>query len=373
MKTTTLTTLGALALTTAAAHAGGIDRSGQSILAIFEKGNYAELSFGRVSPDVSGNATATYGGFASGDMAGDYNQIGMAVKTDLTSSLSMALILDQPFGANVAYPVLGTPPATYYAAGSTATLKTTALTGVLKYTTANNLSVYGGMRYEKMSAEASIPFVASYTADSDNSGAVGYLIGAAWEKPEIALRVALTYNSKISHDFNVVETSLLTGGRPLPGTTTVDSPQSVNLDFQTGVAKDTLVFGSIRWVDWSEFEIAPAHYAALTSGGALVDYDSDTITYTLGVGRRFNENWAGAVSIGYEGAVGGFASNLGPTDGRTSITLGATYTKDNLKISGGVSYVMIGDAETTLNDVIASGQFTDNSALGVGIRIGYSF
>lgn len=365
----TLTTLGALALTTAAAHAGGIDRSGQSILAIFEKGDYAELSFGRVSPSVSGNATAPYGGFASGDMAGDYNQIGMAVKTDLSERLAFALILDQPFGADVDYPA-GT---NYYAQGSTATLTTTALTGVLKYTTASNVSVYGGLRYETMSAEASVPFVASYTAESNSSSAVGYLVGVAYEKPEIALRVALTYNSKISHDFDVDETSLFTGGGVLSSTTEVNSPQSINLDFQSGVAKDTLVFGSIRWVDWSEFEIAPDHYGVLTSGGKLVSYDSDTVTYSLGVGRRFNEHWAGAVSIGYEAPTGGYASNLGPTDGKKSITIGATYTKDNLKISGGVSYVVIGDAETTLNDVIASGDFTDNSAVGVGFRIGYSF
>ena len=366
----TLTTLGALALTTAAAHAGGIDRSGQSILAIFEKGDYAELSFGRVMPDVSGVATAPYGGFASGDMAADYNQIGMAVKTDLSKNLSFALILDQPFGADVNYPVLAVPPAVYYAAGSTATLTTTALTGVLKYTTESNVSVYGGLRYEEMNARASVPFVASYRVSSDTSGAAGYLVGVAYEKPEIALRVALTYNSKISHDFNTVESSLLTGGLDVASTTTVNSPQSVNLDFQTGVAKDTLVFGSIRWVDWSSFVIDPTNYPPASP---LVSYDNDTVTYSLGIGRRFNENWAGAISVGYEGKSGGFASNLGPTDGKKSITIGATYTKDNLKISGGVSYVMIGDAQTTLNGTTASGQFTDNSALGVGFRIGYSF
>ena len=366
----TLTTLGALALTTAAAHAGGIDRSGQSVLAIFEKGNYAELSFGRVMPDVSGVAAAGLGGFASGDMAGDYNQIGMAVKTDLGPRLAFALILDQPFGADVSYPVLAAPPAVYYAAGSTATLKTTALTGVLKYTTESNVSVYGGLRYEEMSAKANVPFVASYKVASDTSGAVGYLVGVAYEKPEIALRVALTYNSKISHDLNTVESSLLTGGLDVASTTSVDSPQSVNLDFQTGIAKDTLLFGSVRWVDWSSFVIDPTNYPPASP---LVSYDDNTVTYSLGVGRRFNENWAGAISVGYEGKSGGFASNLGPTDGKASITLGATYTKDNLKISGGISYVMIGDAQTTLNGTTAAAEFKDNSAVGVGFRIGYSF
>jgi long-chain fatty acid transport protein len=49
MKRLTLaaTTLVAVAGT---AQAGGIDRSGQSVQALFEKGNYVELSFGAVSP-----------------------------------------------------------------------------------------------------------------------------------------------------------------------------------------------------------------------------------------------------------------------------------------------------------------------------------
>ena len=79
------------------------------------------------------------------------------------------------------------------------------------------------------------------------------------------------------------------------------------------------------------------------------------------------------MSIGFEDQVGGYASNLGPTDGKKSLTIGVSYTKDNMKISGGISYVEIGTAETTLNGAIASGVFKGNSAVGVGIKIGYSF
>ena len=46
--------LAALLLTTAAAQAGGIDRTGQRFDGFFQPGNYAELSFGMVSPSVSG-------------------------------------------------------------------------------------------------------------------------------------------------------------------------------------------------------------------------------------------------------------------------------------------------------------------------------
>ena len=370
------TALGALALSTSLAQAGGIDRSGQSISAIFEKGNYVELSFGRVKPKVSGTQQLTVSddsktGALSGDMAADYNQVGLAVKTNLSEKLDLGLILDQPFGANVAYPLIINTSGAYYAATSTATLKTSAITSVLKYRTSENFSVFGGLRYETMSAEASVPFVAGYTVKSDSSSAMGYLVGVAYEKPEIALRVALTYNSKIKHNFTVDET--LSTPAALTAATTVNSPQSVNLEMQSGVAKDTLAFASVRWVNWSAFDISPNLYKVATSGKSLVSYDDDTITYTLGVGRKFSDNWAGSISLGYEKSTGGYASNLGPTDGRISVTVGAAYTMDKVKISGGLSYIQIGDAQTTLTSTSASGSFTSNHAVGAGMKIAYFF
>lgn len=367
-----LTALGALALTTGMATAGGIDRSGQSILSIFEKGNYAEFSFGSISPSVGGTAIAVpvpgLNGASSGDMAGDYTQFSLSVKTALTDSFDLGLIIDQPFGANVSYPT-GTA---YYAQGSVATLKTTALTAIAKYRLANNISFLGGLRYQTMQAAADIPFIPSsgYAVDSDTAADFGYVAGVAYEKPEIALRVALTYNSKITHDFTTVETSVLQGYVPTETATPVVTPQSVNLEFQSGVAKDTLVFGSVRWVDWNNFEINPPLYPPAT---ALVSYDSDTVTYSLGVGRRLSENWAAAITLGYEDPVGGFSSNLGPTDGKKSISLGGTYTRDSMKISAGLSYVEIGDTATTLDGINTAANFTGNSAIAVGIKVGFTF
>jgi long-subunit fatty acid transport protein len=360
-----ITTLGAVALTAGAAQAGGIDRSGQSTSILFEKGNYAEFSFGRVSPKVSGDRL----GVASGDMAGDYNQITGALKYQINDRLSAALIVDQPFGADVSYPT-GTG---YVFSGSTATINTMAMTGLLKYTTASNISVYGGLKYQTMSAEASVlPTSAAYTGNADRDGGFGYVVGAAYEKPEIALRVALTYSSKVKHDFAVSETSAFTRGTSLSSTTEVETPQSLNLDFQSGVAKDTLVFGSIRWVDWSSFKISPAHYAALFSDD-LVSYDKDTITYSLGVGRKLNDTWAVSASVGYEKHIGSRSANLGPTDGKKSLTLAAVYTRDNMKITSGISYVDIGDTYTITDRSGTRGNFTNNHAVGVGIKVGYSF
>jgi long-subunit fatty acid transport protein len=126
-----LATLGATV-----AHAGGIERTNQVVGIIFEEGTYAEFSFGYVDPSVSGVATATSPtpGASSGNMVEAYTLAGAAFRMDLNESLSFGLIFDQPYGADVAYPV-GTG---YFAQGSTATLNANALTAVLRYEFAGN-------------------------------------------------------------------------------------------------------------------------------------------------------------------------------------------------------------------------------------------
>jgi long-subunit fatty acid transport protein len=381
MKRRLLATAAAAALCAGSAHAGGIERTSQVVGIIFEPGTYAELSFGYVDPSVSGVATAfsPTPGASSGNMVESYSLVGAAFRMDINDALSFGVIFDQPYGADVAYP-RGTG---YFAQGSTATFDSNALTAVARYEFAGNYDIFGGVRYQTISANAFIPFVtapalpgivapgAPYQATGERDGGVGWLIGAAYEIPEIALRVALTYNSSIEHEINTIENSAL-GSQT--STTPVDTPQSVNLDFQTGVAEDTLLFGAVRWVDWSEFDISPEDYAILTRGASLVSYDSDTTTFVLGLGRRLNEQWTVSGRVAYEAPTGGFASNLGPTDGQTTVALAAQYTVGQTEISGGISYTDIGNAETTLGSTgRAASSFTGNSAWGAGIRIGYTF
>ncbi|MCU0827512.1 MAG: outer membrane protein transport protein [Tabrizicola sp.] len=357
-----LSTAAAMAAAATAVHAGGVERSTQSVAILFEQGRYAELSFGHFSPDVSGSVGG--GALSSGDMSSSYNTFSLGYKMDLGDRMALAVILDQPIGADVAYPN-GTG---YPLQGTTADLSSTAVTALLRYRFDNNVSVYGGLRAQSVKGTVNIRFpaigLANYGMETSRELDFGYVVGVAWEKPEIAARVALTYNSAITHNLDSTETGL--AAIPLTGSFETEVPQSVNLEFQTGIAKDTLLFGSIRWVEWSAFVIDPPFYPAPL--GNLVDYESDRITYNLGVGRRFNENWSAAVTLGYEEADGEVTGNLGPTDGFASIGLAATYTMDNVKITGGIRYVDIGDATTSIG-----ANFEGNSGVGVGIRIGYTF
>lgn len=344
-----LTAAAALAAAATGAEAGGVERSSQSVAILFEQGRYAEISWGHFSPDVSGTAF----GASSGDMAPSFNSWSLGYKMDIGDRMSFAMILDQPIGANIDYPT-GTG---YALAGTTAELSSSAITALLRYRFENNVSVYGGLRYQTVHGEVALS--SGYTMHTNHDSEPGYVVGFAWEKPEIAARVALTYNSAITHSLESVENGIPTAGFE------TEVPQSVNLEFQTGIAKDTLLFGSIRWVDWSAFDISPPAYPM----NPLVGYPKDRVTYNLGIGRRFNETWSGAITLGYEPSDGELTGNLGPTDGYRSIGLAATYTRDNMKITGGIRYVDIGDSTTNL----ITGSFRDNSGIGVGLRVGYTF
>ncbi|MFC3168923.1 OmpP1/FadL family transporter [Paracoccus fontiphilus] len=356
--------------------AGGIERAPQSLSVLFEEGNYAELSFGGVDPTVEGTDIA---GFDTGDVAQGYGFVGLAYKHQFTDNLSAAVIMEQPFGADIRYPLA--PAGSPVLGGTRVEVNSTTLTALARYRFENNFSIHGGIRASNADGGVTLDgggylTTAGYNLDIDDEWGVGYVIGAAYEIPEIAGRVSLTYNSPIEHDFNMTES-----GGPLPiafnGDYTVKTPRSWTLEGQTGIAPDTLLFGSIRWVKWSEFVVDNFLFPIATPGGEipLVEVE-DTTTYTIGLGRKFTENWSGSVSFLYEPSEGETASPLAPTNGRKAVTLAAIYTMDNIKITSGISYAKLSDADLGIG---VSGNKTtvatmdDGHAWGVGVRVGYSF
>ncbi|MDA0722351.1 MAG: transporter [Proteobacteria bacterium] len=345
-----LTVGAALLLTTSMAQAGGLDRSGQGIGVLFEDGNTVELSFGSVRPSVSGSVALGPTTQQSGDMAPDYTQFGFGVKMQVNDQVSLALISDQPFGADVNY---DTTP--YPVVGSKAIIDSQGFTALVRYELDPIYSVHVGLR--NVSAEGSVALVlpASYASTYSSASGSGYVAGVAYERDDIALRVALTYSSEI--DLALDGTA---------GNLTTTLPESYNLDFQTGIAADTLLFGSVRWVGWNGFALTDS------LAGDLVVYTDDVYTYNIGIGRRLSDQFSASVSIGHEASTGEVVSNLGPTDGYTSVQIGGAYDMGNgVEVSGGVRYVNIGDATTAIGSF--SPKFTDNSAVAVGLKLAYNF
>lgn len=354
MKNVSTGAIAALLASTAMASAAGIDRSGQSVSIIFEEGSYAEVSYGYVDPSVSGDDFLPA---PTGDMAPAYSLMSGGFKMDLAEGISAAVILDQPFGSSADYS-LSSP--VYQL--STAELTTSAVSVVASYDVSENIVVYAGGSYQSMEATVSLPFVGGgYTADADSASGFGYILGAAYQIPEIALRVALTYRSEITTDHDTTET----GPFPDDGdTTSVTTPQSLNLEFQTGVNSKTLVFGSVRWVEWSKFHLSPPDFSNIE--GPLIGYTNDGITYSLGVGRKLTDNLSGAVTIGYEKTYGTEPTPLAPTDGYMSVGVGLTYAFDKVEITGGVKYLWLGDASGV------AGTFEDNNAMAFGLKVAFA-
>lgn len=365
----TLTIGATLLLTTSMAHAVGLDRSNQNIGVIFQDGNYAELSFGYVMPSVSGTDVASV---KTGNVADDYSILGLGYKTEINDQLSFALIIDEPYGADVNYPttspVLG---------GTAATLDSVAFTGMLRYKLNENISFHGGLRAQSTEGEVTLQGdayagLSGYNVVLDRHLGFGYAIGAAYEIPDIALRVAVTYFSEIEHRFGTTER---VGPNPVPtqNSTKVTTPQAINLDFQTGIAADTLLFGSVRWAEYSVVKVSPDFFASQTAGSSLTNIE-DGFGYTLGVGRRFSDTWSGNVSFGYEPEGDDLVSPLAPTNGNYSFGVGGQYTMDDVIISGGVRYIVPGDASpATATPSVARASFSDNSAVAVGFKVAYTY
>ncbi|MNM14524.1 Outer membrane protein transport protein (OMPP1/FadL/TodX) [compost metagenome] len=174
------------------------------------------------------------------------------------------------------------------------------------------------------------------------------------------------------------------------GTTKFKSPNSVNLEFQTGLRQGTLLFGSLRWVNWSDLALQPYRFGEISKvvgglstpsrpeGFNLVRYDDDQWTLNLGVGQRFSPKWLGSVSVGWDSGAGDKVSTGGPTKGYYNLGIGAQYSPTSQYfISGGVKYYWLGDAKGQLGAQAGSdyyvGEFKDNHSIGYGLKIGYKF
>jgi long-chain fatty acid transport protein len=359
--------LGAM-LATGMTQAGGFDRTGQDTSIMLKEGSMVEITSVSVNPKITGTqAGATPG---TGEVAPNYSFTNLGFRTNVSDNFAIAIIQENPFGANIDY-TLGTVGASW--GGLKAKVESSSTTLLTSYDM-DNLTVYGGLKNQSLSASATNPLVKAYTITSTADSSLGYVLGVAIENPEIAMKVALTYHSKINHDIAIVENHDLISATPSTLKTT--TPESFNLDFQTGIAENTLFFGTIRQVKWTQMELCPAAYKALTNlsappGICLKDFKDNAISYTLGLGRKFSDHWSGAVTYGKESASNNNTpSALAPTNGYSKMGLGITYTGEQATVTLGMQKVNNGDV-TIASPVPAS--MTSNTTLVTAVKIGYKF
>ena len=382
-----------------ATFAAGLDRSGQSISAFLQPGNYAEAGLSVLDPDVQGKDNA---GNKVSDMGEDYYFPAAAIKIQATDQISLGLLYDQPFGADSQY----APESNAFATvntnkgtleGTSVEVKTNSITALIGYQPNANWNVYAGPVYQTVKAKVSLRGTAykgpqvlgGYDIDLKENEAYGWLAGFAYSIPEIALKAAVTYRSEIKHELDTTETFRFgtDGALYIPAFTgtalgktvtptyhkaEITTPQSVNIDLQSGVAKNTLAFANIRWVHWDQFAVKPAYLSQLTGALTgkqqnLVDYSDDQWSATVGLGHKFNAKWSGTAAVGWDSGAGNPVTTLGPVEGYWSVGLGGQYSPaENYFIQAGVKYFWLGDADAqTGGSAVCS--FEDNTALGCGM------
>ena len=408
------------------AFAAALDRSGQSMSAFLQPGNYFEAGLSVLDADVSGTTKANYPNAALpllsntsvGEMADSYQFAHAALKLQLADQLSFGLIYDQPFGAKATYSTdtAKLPAALPGAAaalqgqgafhngtqGTSVEVETQNLSMILGFQPNKNLNFYAGPVYQTIKGNVQLRGTAyggsatfgSYNADIKEIGDLGWLAGAAYQIPDIALKASVTYRSEIDHSTHLNETfnapSLFAGLNAVPSKeTTITTPQSVNLDLQSGIMADTVAFANIRWVNWKDFSIQPDKFTTASKNRdvqastgkpefALVAYTDDQWSVNAGVGRKVTDKWAGNVSVGWDSGAGNPVSTLGPTEGYWNLGVGVQYSPTPATfIAGGVKYFWLGDAKAQAASQFDTpnyvAEFEDNNAIAYGLKLGYRF
>lgn len=245
-----------------------------------------------------------------------------------------------------------------------------------------NLQIYGGPQMQRLTGEvhlrgAAYGPITGYDANIGADMGYGWVAGVAYHKPEIALKAALTYRSKIDHERSIAETIPVTGYQNSQNFKAT-LPDSWNLDFQTGINPTTLLSAKVRYVPWSDFAIRPPQYGTVTATGnnnkplPIVNYSKDQWSAELGLGRKVSDKLAVSGSVGYDSGAGNPISTLGPIKGYYSLGLGAKYNvTPEWSVSLGGKYLKFGDATAQLPNGTKVGEFDDNDGYAVGLKLAY--
>ena len=368
--------------------AGGIEFDRMPMSMMFETGNYVSLAYRSTSIDASDNLYSP-----NGSMYVTTSTITPSFKYQINDKLSVGLTRYRSANVNLSYVGKGGPFAAVTFDQLNAALPVVALPepnlSLTAHTTAliagyninESISVLAGLKRNEAEASGDIisnpygEFVAS--KGTDNS----YVVGVSFSKPEIALRVTAYYESRvdITHAMSatgaVLGVNLLAGAGPFADTTSA-LPETLTIDFQTGIAADTLLFGSIKRALWSKAHIFMYDGPTTAATGVLTMAQKTThtncTTLNLGLGRKLTDKWAVSASVNYEkGTDGSGTSLLTTTNGQKGITLGGKFTNGQMTVTGGVNYTQLGDK--TVTSFAGPGNFTNNSSTTIGLKVGYNF
>ena len=367
---------------------GGWEASRLDTSMMYNEGGYAEVGTSSITYDITGFTQAP--ALITHKMAKDQTRTAIGFKTQLgdfdiglSNYLSGAIQLDgqataaQP-NCTAAQKGLGNFGQCSVVPSADVEAKSLALMG--RYRINENMSVLGGVNRYSVSGGTVTTVAAHYAVSGDE---IAPVVGAAYENKEIALRVELLVQAE-------TDMALTAGSSVAAAVPTVNIanskmviPQTMTLNFQSGIAEDTLLFGSIHKADWDTAQITipgtnvgvnPVTGALDTTVLPVSSAFTTKTAYSVGVGRKINESFSALGSYSTEAGGGALSADAFTlTDGSQTLGFGVRYTKDNITVTGGYSYTKVGDVTVGVTATGQSATYANNSVTGLGLKIGFAF
>tara|TARA_R110002020_G_scaffold34066_7_gene103428 strand:- start:10140 stop:11312 length:1173 start_codon:yes stop_codon:yes gene_type:complete len=337
-----------------AAHAGGFDRGTADTDVLYEDGVVSRSGFVYVNPMRDRD---TFSGAPSSGYENEaYIIPSFATKLDLAENVACAATLTTPFGGNSNYEnfTVGGTLVGFDPTSSTGTTSTEFVTreygATCKYGMQlgkGKISFIGGLFVQDLDYEQRVGGPGGPLSFKLKDTSLGYRMGAAYEIPEIALRAQVMYRSAVDVDATG-DVSIVASGASLgPAIGAATFPQSFEAKVQSGIAPGWLLFGSVKWTDWSVFDVLTYTTPLAAPNQTLQYYWRDGWTVSGGVAHVFSDAVAGSLSLTWDRGVG--TGHDISTDTWT-VAAGASYKPhERVEIRGGVglSYLTSGSQNYT--------------------------
>ena len=392
MRVYLLSTTGLL-LSASIAVAGGFELQTLDTSIMYSEGNQASISTAKIDASIKG-INPLVGAVSSRDVVKDQTVTNIATKFNVGENLSFGLStyrsgsiqLDGGNGLNG-----------NIAPTADVNLDSTAMMAI--YNLNGNFSFLGGVTQNNIGDGNVTTLGGSYAVSSTSK--MGYLIGVAYSMPEIALRAELTYQPQTKFatttafapsaavvcaqmapldcsDLANAGTYALTNdaitAAGAASVTNLSLPDTIAFNFQTGIAKDTLMTASYRKSSWGKAQINIAAPVAITT-----NFD-DAVSYSLGIGRKFTDSLSGSITYSKEESTGSTSTSLfSVSDGSEAISIGLQYKQDNMAISGGISQRKVGDMTVDPGFVApnplagSTMNYSGNTVTAMGLKLSFSF
>ena len=383
--------VGTLALSTTAVDAGGWETGRLDTGFLYQDGTYVEASYGSLDYSVNGTTQANQ----KHEMAKDQKRMSLSGKfaaggfdIGLTSFGSGAIQMDGQGAAvdttacktalqqyTIAAAATPQVPADMLAQANlmgancsvvpSADVKLNTEALMARYSFNDKYSVIAGVRQSSLRKSSLDTLAAAYSIDAVSK--TGAVYGFAYERPDIALKFEILRSESITIDLVGKAATIL----DVTGTLVI--PEATTINFQTGIAENTLLIASAHRVNWTGSDVK-LNVAASPSLNQASDF-SNTTSYSLGLGRKLNEATSASLTYSWEKGTNPGGASTSPftmSNGSETLSAGVQHKIGSITISGGISYTKVGDVDVTHSTGLKA-SYAGNSVTAVGIKFGYNF